>query len=314
MKRTLCLILATLMLGCGAEALAQNRQGQARKNSKKQQSPYVEGRQKVRESDFATYDKFTTFSTKSTTVYYTPYNYMDIMSVASSSRPDWGELQPVVNYVQKVSRATMTMCAIYAINPDITNKAEREALAEQARNEALAALDAFNGWKVRNEMRNKFTYKVAEIDYRYFKGANYFNSQRGDDIIHVGMLLYFGSKKKALFAADTASRTFPDIKFLPNDATILESWNPVLDDLAEYLIGNDRKGVLLAGHADNQGTADYCVGISRQRAMEIKKALQLRGVEASRIEIEAKGDTEPIGDNSTYEGRVANNRVSIKIQ
>ena len=313
MKKTITLILAALMMLCGADAMAQNKQ-QKKRSSKKDQSPYIEGRQKVRENDYATFDKFTTFSTKDAKLYYTPYNYMDINAATKASNPDWGEMQPVVNYLQKVSRATLTMCALYAVNPDITERAEREALAEKARKEAMAALDKFSDWKARNEMRNKIQYQVAEIDYEYFKGANYYNSMRGDEIIHVGMMLYFGSKKKALFAPDTTSRKFQDIKFVPNDATIQESWQPMIEELAEYLVSNDRKGVLLTGYADNQGTAEYCTGISRQRAMEVKKALMLLGIEDKRIEIEAKGDENPIGDNSTYEGRIQNNRVTIKIQ
>lgn len=312
MKKTITLILAALMMLCGADAMAQNKQ--KKRSSKKDQSPYIEGRQKVRESDYATFDKFTTFSTKDAKLYYTPYNYMDINDATKASNPDWGEMQPVVNYLEKVSRATLTMCALYAVNPDITDRTEREALAEKARKEAMAALDKFSDWKARKEMRNKIQYKVAEIDYEYFKGANYYNSMRGDEIIHVGMMLYFGSKKKALFAPDTTSRKFQDIKFFPNDATIQESWQPMIEELAEYLVGNDRKGVLLTGYADNQGTAEYCTGISRQRAMEVKKALMLLGIDSKRIEIEAKGDENPIGDNSTYEGRIQNNRVTIKIQ
>ena len=312
MKKTITLILAALMMLCGADAMAQNKQ--KKRSSKKDQSPYIEGRQKVRESDYATFDKFTTFSTKDAKLYYTPYNYMDINAATKASNPDWGEMQPVVNYLEKMSRATLTMCALYAVNPDITDRTEREALAEKARKEAMAALDKFSDWKARKEMRNKIQYKVAEIDYEYFKGANYYNSMRGDEIIHVGMMLYFGSKKKALFAPDTTSRKFQDIKFFPNDATIQESWKPMIEELAEYLVGNDRKGVLLTGYADNQGTAEYCTGISRQRAMEVKKALMLLGIDSKRIEIEAKGDENPIGDNSTYEGRIQNNRVTIKIQ
>lgn len=312
MKKTITLILAALMMLCGADAMAQNKQ--KKRSSKKNQSPYIEGRQKVRESDYATFDKFTTFSTKDAKLYYTPYNYMDFNTATKASNPDWGEMQPVVNYLEKVSRATLTMCALYAVNPDITDRTEREALAEKARKEAMAALDKFSDWKARKEMRNKIQYKVAEIDYEYFKGANYYNSMRGDEIIHVGLMLYFGSKKKALFAPDTTSRKFQDIKFFPNDATIQESWQPMIEELAEYLVGNDRKGVLLTGYADNQGTAEYCTGISRQRAMEVKKALMLLGIDGKRIEIEAKGDENPIGDNSTYEGRIQNNRVTIKIQ
>jgi len=248
-------------------------------------------------------------------VYYSPFNYTDLTALTVDDKPNWPEeIRPVMNYMEKVQRATMTLIALYAINPEITDHAQREQLHSQAREEAKASLDAFNDWKNRKKMRNKTQYKVAEIDYRYFKGTNYYNSQRSEDIINVGVLLYFGSKKNPIFMPDTASsHTFPDIKFFPNDATIVESWVPVLDELAEYINANDNKSVLLLGYADNQGTDAYIEGISRQRATEVKKALLLRGVDAARIEIEVKGDADPIGDNSTYEGRIENNRVSIKI-
>ena len=125
---------------------------------------------------------------------------------------------------------------------------------------------------------------------------------------------YLGSKKNSIFTTDTTTHTFPDIKFFPNDATIVESWMPVLDELSDYLKNNDRKGVIISGYTDNQGTEAYIQGLSHQRAMEVKKALLMRGIDASRIEIVVKGDEDPIGDNSTYEGRIANNRVSIKVQ
>jgi outer membrane protein OmpA-like peptidoglycan-associated protein len=48
--------------------------------------------------------------------------------------------------------------------------------------------------------------------------------------------------------------------------------------------------------------------------VEIKKKLIARGVAEYRIEVESKGSEDPIGDNSTYEGRIANNRASIIIQ
>ncbi len=305
-------MMAALILFGGSDAMAQSKKKQ--KGKKNQPSVFVEGRQKVRESDYATFDKFTTFSSKSTTIYYSPFDYNELLALTVNSSPEWGEdIKPVMNYLEKVSRATMTMVALYAVNPDISDRTQRLELIEKAKGEAQAALDAFDGWRVKKGMRNKTQYKIAEVDYRYFKGTNYYNEQRGDDIIHVGVLLYFGSKKNPIFVADTTSRTFPDIKFFPNDATIIESWYSTIDELAEYLDANDRKSVLLTGYADNQGTDAYIEGISRQRAVEVKKALLMRGVDASRIEVEVKGDADPIGDNATYEGRIENNRVSIKI-
>ena len=129
------------------------------------------------------------------------------------------------------------------------------------------------------------------------------------------MLLYFGTKKVNLFpSAAEGAKTFSDIKFFPNDATVVESWEPMLDSLAAYMLGNDRLEVMLRGYSDNVGTDAYNLGLSRQRAVEVKKKLIARGVNEYRIEIEAKGTADPIGDNSTYEGRIMNNRVAIILQ
>lgn len=313
MKKSFSLILLALLLLGGNDLFAQSKKSSGGKR-KKQTLTAMEGRQKVRESDYGTFDKFTSFSTKDKTVYFCPFDYTKLHEVTNASHPEWGELRPVINYLQTVSRATMTMCAVYAINPDITDPSERNSLLEKAKNEATASVNAFNDWKVKQQMRNKTQYMVAEVDYRYFKGANFYNEQRSEGIIPVGLLLYFGSRKAELFISDTTGRKFPDIKFFPNDATIVESWNSVLDEVANYLKRNDRKSVMLIGYADNQGTEAYVQGISRQRAVEVKKALLLRGIDASRIEVEVKGDADPVGDNSTYEGRIANNRVSINVQ
>ena len=308
MKKILLILMACLLVVGAADAQGKKKKG------KKGDSPVIEGCQKVRESDYATYDRFTQFTTKDMDRYFTPFDYSGMCSITQEKEPEWGSLKPVMNYLEKVSRATLTMCAIYAVNPNIEDTKEHKRIADEGREEALKAVECFEAWKVRNEWRNKIQYRVAEVDYRYFKGASYFDDQSGDEIIHVGVILYFGTKKKPVFDPDTTTRTFADIKFFPNDATIVESWYSHLDEISEYLKENDRKGLLLIGHCDNQGTEAYIKGLSRQRAVAVKKALVTRGVDATRIDVEAHGDEEPIGDNSTYEGRVQNNRVSIKIQ
>ena len=308
MKKILLILMACLLVVGAADAQGKKKKG------KKGDSPVIEGCQKVRESDYATYDRFTQFTTKDMDRYFTPFDYSGMCSITQEKEPEWGSLKPVMNYLEKVSRATLTMCAIYAVNPNIEDTKEHKRIADEGREEALKAVECFEAWKVRNEWRNKIQYRVAEVDYRYFKGASYFDDQSGDEIIHVGVILYFGTKKKPVFDPDTTTRTFADIKFFPNDATIVESWYSHLDEISEYLKENDRKGLLLIGHCDNQGTEAYIKGLSRQRAVEVKKALVARGVDATRIDVEAHGDEEPIGDNSTYEGRVQNNRVSIKVQ
>lgn len=310
MKKILLMTIALLVLCPAMDAQTKPKGG------KKTASPYISGKQKLRgqQPDCYTFDRFTPFSTKDMKRYYAPFDYTTIPLLAQKSQPDWGVMQPVMNYLEKSSRAVMTVCALYAVNPDIEDQATHDRLAKEAAREAKSCLDAFEAWKVKREWRNKIQYQVAEVDYRYFKGADYYNAQTSDEIIHVGLLLYFGSKKKAMFDTDTNTRTFPDIRFFPNDATIVDSWNTVLDELTDYLKENDRKGVLLTGYSDNRGTEAYCMGVSRQRAMEVKKALVARGIDENRIEVEAKGDADPVGDNDDKEAFAKNNRVSIKIQ
>lgn len=302
------IIIAALLLG-STDAIAQAKP----KGGKKQASPFIEGKQKVRQDDYDTVWRYTNFSTKDTRIYYLPYNYLQLTSTSKQKSPNWGDFTPVVNYLQKSTRASATLCAIYAINPNIEDKAYREELADQARQQALAALQSFDTWRTKKEMKNKLTYQVAEVDYKYFRGPAFYEEVVEEPILQVGLLMYFGSKKKPIFTIDESVRTFADIHFFPNDATLVESILPQIDTLATYLKDNERKSVLITGYSDNQGTAAYVIGLSRQRATEVKKALLQRGVDKDRIEIDAKGDEEPVGDNSTREGRLQNNRVSIKI-
>lgn len=303
-------MLTLALLVAFGGAMAQGNKGKG----KKKDSPVIEGRQKIRQSDYRSFDRFTQFGTKDTARYYCAFDYSRLGEMATQKKVDWGDMQPVINYLQNVSRATMSICFLYAVNPSVLDPATHERLAAQGQKEALEAMAAFEKWKQRQQLRNKVQYKVAEIDYRYFKGAYYNDDASAGDVLHAGVIMYFGSKKKPLISVETDNRVFNDVKFFPNDATVVDSWGTMLDELADYLKENDRKGVLLTGYTDNQGTEAYIMGLSRQRAVEVKKELLKRGIDANRVEVEAKGDADPIGDNATYEGRIQNNRVSIKIQ
>lgn len=303
-------MLTLALLVAFGGAMAQGNKGKG----KKKDSPVIEGRQKIRQSDYRSFDRFTQFGTKDTARYYCAFDYSRLGEMATQKKADWGDMQPVINYLQNVSRATMSICFLYAVNPSVLDPATHERLAAQGQKEALEAMAAFEKWKQRQQLRNKVQYKVAEIDYRYFKGAYYNDDASAGDVLHAGVIMYFGSKKKPLISVETDNRVFNDIKFFPNDATVVDSWGTMLDELADYLKENDRKGVLLTGYSDNQGTEAYIMGLSRQRAVEVKKELLKRGIDANRVEVEAKGDADPLGDNATYEGRIQNNRVSIKIQ
>lgn len=284
------------------------------KKGVKEVSPFIDGRQKVRKTDYDSIWKFTTFDAKK--VYYCNFDYSELPTILDARRPQWGNFTPVMNFLTTVSRSPMRICALFAVNPTIDDPNQRAALAEQGREEALAALKQLTGWMAEQEMKNKVQINVAQIDHRYWQGTDYFVTQQPSvPLIHVGVILFFGTKKIDLFpSAAAGAQEFKDVKFFPNESTVQPSYESYLDELAEYLLENERFEVLLLGYCDNQGTPTYTTSLSRSRCVEIKKKLIARGVPEYRIEIEAKGSNDPIGDNNTYEGRIANNRVSVRIQ
>ena len=70
--------------------------------------------------------------------------------------------------------------------------------------------------------------------------------------------------------------------------------------------------VMVQGHASEDGSEEYNLELSRKRAEAVKAKLVEMGIDAARLEVEALGEQQPIGDNSTTEGRVKSRRVEFK--
>jgi OmpA-OmpF porin, OOP family len=88
----------------------------------------------------------------------------------------------------------------------------------------------------------------------------------------------------------------------------------ILDRLIAFLKENPDKKVELEGHTDSVGTEQYNQGLSERRAASVKDYLTKRGVAAGRIATRGFGETKPIADNKTAEGRAKNRRVEIKVR
>lgn len=86
-----------------------------------------------------------------------------------------------------------------------------------------------------------------------------------------------------------------------------------VDALADWLLGHPTRKVLLRGHSDSSGRADYNLWLSRQRARAVRDYLVEKGVDRGRIATEGAGDREPVASNATAEGRRQNRRVEIRL-
>lgn len=71
--------------------------------------------------------------------------------------------------------------------------------------------------------------------------------------------------------------------------------------------------ILIEGHADASGVAEKNMVLSQDRAQSVVTFLGTHGVDPARMKAEGKGDIEPVGDNTTVEGKQANRRVEVAI-
>jgi K(+)-stimulated pyrophosphate-energized sodium pump len=69
----------------------------------------------------------------------------------------------------------------------------------------------------------------------------------------------------------------------------------------------------VAGHTDNTGDAAANLTLSQQRAEAVVAELVKDGIDAARLRARGYGQTRPIGDNDTEEGRAQNRRTELHI-
>ncbi|MCK9514480.1 MAG: OmpA family protein [Ottowia sp.] len=86
-----------------------------------------------------------------------------------------------------------------------------------------------------------------------------------------------------------------------------------LDELVSKIQDINLEVVVAVGHTDSVGTEQYNQGLSERRAESVKQYLVSKGIEASRIYTEGKGELQPIATNQTAAGRAQNRRVEIEV-
>jgi len=86
-----------------------------------------------------------------------------------------------------------------------------------------------------------------------------------------------------------------------------------LNDLVANLGNITPNTIVVTGHSGSIGSDVYNEAMSKRRAEAVKGYLVGKGIEPNRIYTEGKGETEPIADNKTTEGRAKNNRVEIAV-
>lgn len=103
------------------------------------------------------------------------------------------------------------------------------------------------------------------------------------------------------------------IEFASGSDTLLASANSLLDEVVKVLDDAPHISLRIEGHTDSDGSDDFNLQLSKDRAASVRQYLVDHGVNATRLTSEGYGETKPIDTNRTSSGRAKNRRVEFHI-
>ncbi len=104
-----------------------------------------------------------------------------------------------------------------------------------------------------------------------------------------------------------------NITFATDSADISPQFYSTLNAVATVLKEFPETSILVTGHTDSTGSAEYNLRLSQQRAQSVAQYLVAQGVAPNRVIARGMGESMPIASNETPEGRAQNRRVEIRI-
>ena len=105
------------------------------------------------------------------------------------------------------------------------------------------------------------------------------------------------------------------VYFDTNKAVIKAVSFPLLNEVARIIRENaDISKVMIEGHTDSDGRASANLSLSDKRSKAVRKYLISQGIKSSALTAKGYGQTKPIGDNKTEDGKEMNRRVEFGVK
>lgn len=103
------------------------------------------------------------------------------------------------------------------------------------------------------------------------------------------------------------------INFEVDEAVIPGVNKAFLDRAAKIMAEVPDMNLVIIGHTDSQASDAYNMELSRERADSVKAYLVSQGIDESKLSTKGMGETDPIADNSTEQGRFRNRRIEFMV-
>jgi outer membrane protein OmpA-like peptidoglycan-associated protein len=112
---------------------------------------------------------------------------------------------------------------------------------------------------------------------------------------------------------EVLNTAFSNLEFETGKEVIKASSFESLDKLAELLIKKQDWRIQISGHTDDVGNDAANMALSEKRSKSVGTYLESKGVARDKMIIQWFGETKPVADNSTPEGRKQNRRVEMEV-
>ncbi|WP_424955458.1 OmpA family protein [Ectopseudomonas oleovorans] len=112
-----------------------------------------------------------------------------------------------------------------------------------------------------------------------------------------------------------AVRVELDVKFDFDKAEVKQESYGDIKALADFMKQYPQTSTVVEGHTDSVGSDAYNQGLSERRASAVRDVLVNQyGVESSRVQAVGYGESRPVADNATADGRAINRRVEAEVE
>jgi outer membrane protein OmpA-like peptidoglycan-associated protein len=152
---------------------------------------------------------------------------------------------------------------------------------------------------------NDYTFTVNRQGYLFFSKLYELSKERPDSTYKMDIPLQPIEMN--------ASVTLKNVHFETNSTTLLPVSLVELDKLLQLLNENPQIKVLVSGHTDNVGAPSDNLKLSNNRAKAVADYLISKGIDSKRLTWKGFGETKPVADNKTEQGRAKNRRTEFTI-